>query len=342
MRPQPLYEAYLDERRALPRRDEARAAFESGVVREQPGRALVSIAGKDRVDFVNRMCTNDARRIDAGRGIAAVLPTAKGRIVDFVRIFARGDELLLLGSGGHGAALESWLAKYVVMEELAIADRSGSVTSLLLLGPRAAEAVRNVLGLSLGPAAGGFAVAQADFEGSPVTLLGSGEPPLHGLELLAPELAAPPLFARLCDAGLAPMGEEAFAQVRVELGIPLFGRELSENVNPLEASLLSAISFDKGCYIGQEVVARLSNYSKVQRRLVGAKFPASVDPSAVNEIFCDLLRVGHATSVVRSPRLDATLALAFVKTEYARPGTPIHTVVGGEALHGALADVPFT
>ena len=320
---------------------EARAAFASGVVREQPGRALVSIAGKDRLEFVNRMCTNDARRIEGGRGIAAVLPTAKGRIVDFVRIFARGDELLLLGGGGHGPALKSWLEKYVVMEELAIADRSESATSLLLLGPRAAEVVHDVLGVSLGPAPGGFAVAHAEFEGSAVTLLGSGEPPLHGLELLAPERAAARLFARLCDAGLAPMGEEAFARVRVELGIPLLGRELGENVNPLEASLLSAISFDKGCYIGQEVVARLSNYSKVQRRLVGAKFPASVDPAAVNEIFCDLLRVGHATSAVRSPRLDATLALAFIKTEYARPGTPIHTVVGGDALHGTLADVPF-
>src|SRR5262249_31292957 len=155
------YEAYLDLRRDHPRRDEARAAFDGGVVREQVGRAQVSIAGKDRVEFVNRMCTNDARRVDAGRGIVAVLPTAKGRIVDLVRIIARGDELLLLGSGGQGPALKSWLEKYVVMEELAIADRSGSMTSLLLLGPRAAEVVRNVLGGSLAPATGGFAVAQA-------------------------------------------------------------------------------------------------------------------------------------------------------------------------------------
>lgn len=320
---------------------EARAAFEGGVVREQSGRALVSIAGKERTEFVNRMCTNDARRVDAGHGIAAVLPTAKGRIVDLVRVIQRGDELLLLGSAGHGPALKGWLEKYIVMEELTLADRSASETSLLLLGPRAEEVVRRVLAVELTPASGGFAVAHADLDGATVTLLGRGEPPLHGIELLAPAEQAAPLFARLCDAGLAPIGEEAFAQVRVELGIPVLGRELTENVNPLEASLLSAISFEKGCYIGQEVVARLNNYSKVQRRLVGAKFPASVDPAAVNEIFCDLLRVGHATSAVRSPRLDATLALAFVKTEYARPGTPIHTVVGGEPLHGTLADLPF-
>jgi folate-binding protein YgfZ len=360
MRPQPLLDELLRRGAVLdggaPHRvlrfgdpaAEARAAFDGGVVREQPARALVAVSGKDRAEFVNRMSTNDARRIEAGRGIAAVLPTAKGRIVDLVRAFARGEAIVLLGSDGNGPPLKNWLEKYVVMEELTLADLSGAETSLLLLGPRASEVVRTVLGVTLpnasagsAVASGGFAVAHADFAGASVTLLGSGEPPLHGIELVAPAAVADRLFAKLCDAGLAPIGEEAFAQVRVELGIPLFGRELTENVNPLEASLLSAISFEKGCYIGQEVVARLNNYSKVQRRLVGAKFPASVDPAHVNEIFWDLLRVGHATSATRSPRLDATLALAFVKTEYARPGTPIYTVVGGEQLHGTLADVPF-
>src|SRR5262249_53278852 len=163
---------------------EARAAFEGGVVREQPARALVAIAGKDRVEFVNRMCTNDARRVDAGRGVAAVLPTAKGRIVDFVRLFARGEQLLLLGSDGHGPALRTWLEKYVVMEELALADLSSVESSLLLLGPGAREIAERVTGAALAPASGGFAVARSDFEGAPVTLLGSGEPPLHGIEVV--------------------------------------------------------------------------------------------------------------------------------------------------------------
>jgi len=320
---------------------EAAAAFGSGVVRAQARRAIVSVRGKDRLEFVNRMSTNDARTIAECVGIAAVLPTAKGRIVDYVRVAPRSDALLLLGSDGQGAALKTWLEKFVVMEELALDDLSESETSLLLLGPRAADAAKRVLGVAPAAASGGFSVVHVPFAGASVTVLGEGEPPLHGLEVVVPSAAAGRLFAALCDAGLAPIGEQAFAQVRVELGIPGFGRELTENVNPLEASLLPAISFTKGCYIGQEVVARLSNYSKVQRRLVGVKFPASVDPAGVNEIFWDLLRVGHATSAVRSRRLDATLALAFVKTEYAKAGTPVYTVVGSEQLHGTLADVPF-
>ncbi len=320
---------------------EAVAAFETGVVRAQPQRAIVSVHGKDRLDFVNRMSTNDVRAVADGKGIAAVLPTAKGRIVDLVRIVPRGDALLLLGSEGHGARLKAWLEKHVVMEDLSVEDRSAGEASLLLLGPRAAEAARHVLGAAPAAASGGFAVAHVPFGGATVAVLGQGDPPLHGLEVLAPAPVAGRLFAALCDAGLAPIGETAFAQVRVELGIPGFGRELSDNVNPLEASLLPAISFTKGCYIGQEVVARLSNYSKVQRRLVGARFPASIDPVRVGEIFWDLLRVGHATSATRSRRLDATLALAFVKTEYAKAGTPVYAVVGGEQLHGTLADVPF-
>src|SRR5262245_35755722 len=101
------------------------AAFQSGIVRELPARARVTIRGAERVDFVNRMCTNDAKKVSADAGIGAVLTNAKGRIVDLVRVFARGEELVLLGSDGRGAAIEQWLGKYVVMEELAIAEASG-------------------------------------------------------------------------------------------------------------------------------------------------------------------------------------------------------------------------
>ncbi len=320
---------------------EARAAFESGVVRDQSARARLVVRGKERAEFVQRMCTNDVRKVVGDFGLAAALTTAKGRLVDLVRLFARGEELVLLGSDGRGAELVSWLQKYLVMEELAIEETAASETSLLAFGPGAAAAVERVLGVTSSTVAGGFAVASASFEGATIHVLGAGEPPLHGIELIAPRSVAGQLFGRLADAGLAPIGEQAWSQVRIEAGIPLHGREITENVNPLEASLLGAVSFTKGCYIGQEVVARLSSYSKVQRLLVGVRFPASVEPAAVNEIFWDLLRVGHASSVTRSARLDATLALAFVKTEYSKPGTPIYTVQAGERLAGTLCEVPF-
>src|SRR5262249_43794320 len=119
---------------------EAAAAFETGVVRAQSQRAIVAVQGKDRLEFVNRMSTNEVRGVSDGAGVAAVLPTAKGRIVDFVRVVSRGETLLLLGSDGQGAAVKAWLEKHVVMEELALEDRSDGEASLLLLGPRAADA----------------------------------------------------------------------------------------------------------------------------------------------------------------------------------------------------------
>ncbi len=320
---------------------EAQAAFERGVLREQPARARLLVKGNERVDFVNRMCTNDARKVEGRFGLLAVLTTAKGRIVDLVRLFARDDGIVLLGSDGRGAPLKQWLEKYVVMEDVAIDDLTASAGTLLAFGPNAEAAVKQVVGVELPPAPGGFAVASASFEGAVVHALGRGEPPLHSVELVAAAAVIPALAARLRDAGLAPIGDAAWEQVRVEAGIPLFGRELTENVNPLEASLPSAVSFTKGCYIGQEVVARLNSYSKVQRHLVGVKFPAAVDPAAVNELFCDLLRVGHVTSVARSARLNATVALAFVKSEYSRPGTEVYTVRDGEQLRGTLCELPF-
>ena len=320
---------------------EAEQAFARGAVRDQSARARLLIRGKDRVEFVQRMCTNDARNVGPDSGVAAVLTNAKGRIVDVVRIVARGDDLVLLGSDGAAARLRDWLSKFIVMEELSIDDAAGELASLLAFGPHAEAAVASVVGVQLSKKAGGFAVATGTFDGATVTVAGAGEAPFHGLELLVPSDRAGALFSKLADAGLAPIGEAAWNQVRIEAGIPLAGRELTENVNPLEASLIAAVSFTKGCYIGQEVVARLNSYSKVQRQLVGVKFPASVDPAAVNEIFWDLLRVGNATSAVRSPRLDATVALAFIKSDYTKPGTPVYTVRAGERFEGTLCEVPF-
>lgn len=320
---------------------EAAAAFEAGVLRDQSARARIAVLGAERADFVNRMCTNDVKVVRAGHGVAAVLTNVKGRIVDLVRVFEQDGRLVLLGSDGNGDALRAWLSKFVVMEELRFDDLAATEACLLAFGPAALAAVNGVLGTSITPRASGFEVARASFEGAAAWVLGPGDPLHPGLEIVAPGELAGPLFARLVDAGLRPIGEQAWEQVRIESGIPRAGRELTENVNPLEASLLPAVSFTKGCYLGQEVVARLNSYAKVQRRLVGARFPASVDPADVKEIFWDLLRIGHATSVTRSPRLAATVALAFVKTEYAGPGTPVYTVRDGEHVQGVLAATPF-
>jgi folate-binding protein YgfZ len=310
------------------------------ILRAQPHRALVTIRGAERVEFVNRMCTNDARKVAPALGIPAVLTTAKGRVVDAVRVFARGDELALLGSAGQGERLKEWLGKYVVMEELQI-DVAAGEGVLLALGPQAVAAAKKVLGVELPAASGGFAVASASFDGATLHLLGPGEAPFPGLEIVGPAAALSKLRPRLLDAGLAELDDAGFETRRVEEGIPLLGRELTENVNPLEASLPAAVSFTKGCYIGQEVVARLNSYSKVQRHLVGVKFQGEVDPASVSEIFWELLRIGNATSATRSTRLGATLALAFVKTEYAKPGTPVYAVREGEHLPGTLSELPF-
>ncbi len=320
---------------------EARAAFAHGVVRDQSARARLLVRGKDRHDFVQRMCTNDVKRVTDGVGIAAAFTNAKGRLLDLVRIGERGEELLLLGSDGQAAPFKLWLEKHVVMEELAIEDAADRDASLMAFGPQAEAAVTSVLGSVPAHVEGAFRVLHRPFEGAEVMVLGAGAPPLQTIELIAPAAIAGKLFARLVAAGLAPMGEEAWSQVRIEAGIPLHGREIQENANPLEAALLGAVSFQKGCYIGQEVVARLNSYAKVQRHLVGVRFPESVDPASVNEIFWDLLRIGNATSATRSPRLGATVALAFVKSEYSKPGTPVYTVRAGEHLPGTLCEVPF-
>jgi folate-binding protein YgfZ len=119
------------------------------------------------------------------------------------------------------------------------------------------------------------------------------------------------------------VGTEALEMVRIEQGVPVQGNELNEDANPLEAGLLDHISFNKGCYIGQEVVARLDTYDKVQRKLVGVSWNENAAPVERAPLRFDETEVGYTTSHARSPRLDRPVALAYVRNAHAKPGTAL-------------------
>ena len=121
--------------------------------------------------------------------------------------------------------------------------------------------------------------------------------------------------------GLEPVGTEALDMLRIEHGVPTYGSELTEEVNPLEAGLVDFISFNKGCYIGQEVVARLNTYDKVQRQLVLVSWTGSSDRDARAALFLDGDKVGEIPSETWSPRLDRSVALGYVRKAQAQPGT---------------------
>ena len=148
------------------------------------------------------------------------------------------------------------------------------------------------------------------------------------------------MWLDLADRGAVPIGETAAEAVRVEQGMPCYGREMGEDYNPHEAGLLPFISFDKGCYIGQEVVVRLNTYRKVQKRLMGVAFDGE-RPELDSLVEADGKQVGFITSVADSPALGKPLALAYVRTAHAEAGLAVKVRSSSRTTSGVTLELPL-
>ena len=175
--------------------------------------------------------------------------------------------------------------------------------------------------------------------GRPVKVVRTDALGIPGYDVVAPADHAAGVWLDLADRGAVPIGELAAEAVRVEQGVPRFGRELGEDYNPLEAGLLPYVSFDKGCYIGQEVVVRLNTYRKVQKRLMGIALDGE-KPESDALVEADGSQVGFLTSVVDSPALGRPLALAYVRTAHAEAGLAVEVRSGSRSVSGVTVELP--
>lgn len=322
---------------------EALACFGHGCLRDRSGAARLAVTGNDRKDFINRMCTNDVRKVAADRSVRAALTTAKGRIVDHLQVLdGPDDRLVLLGSDQMGDALKTYLEKFIVMEDCTVEDRAADLGLLEIWGEAGHAAVARVAGAAPAPVAENFQAVSGRVGDETFPLVGTQSPGGPGILALLPAAKVAAFAQALLAEGLQPVGEVAYEQARIEAGIPALHHELGDHCNPLEAGLQNSVSFTKGCYIGQEVVARLNSYSKVRRHLRGLRFPIDAEPAQIGEVFQNLLRIGNVTSAVRSPRLGYTAALGLIKAGYESAGGEVEVVTDGKHIHGTLCDLPFT
>ncbi len=309
-------------------------AAQQGVVvipRSHEGR--VRAIGRDRLDLLHRMSTNSLNDLPVGQARATVLTTAIARMVDVLWVLNRGETALALTSVGRATAVRRWLAGYIFYnDQVKFEDAGASLGQLGLYGPRAAEAAEALL-----PGAG--ALAPNHFIEQDGVIAWRGRPLAgEGFTLIAPAEQAPVLWERALAAGAIPAGEDAFQMLRLQAGLPYVGHELTEDYIPLEANMWDAVSFSKGCYIGQEIIARMESRGKLARRLLGLKLAAPVAQGAE-------VRVGAATGALAGTVTTAgvlpdhgPVALAYLKTSQAVVGTNV--VVGG--VEGTVVALPFT
>ena len=245
-----------------------RAATAGAAVYES-GAGRLKLTGADARDLLNRLSTNLVDpNAPAGEVTATVLTSDRGRIVDLVYVAHCGDHQLLLTGAGQQDNVAAFLDKYTIMEDIEVEDITGSTALLALTGPAA--------GAIVSAAAGGLADDGAQVIPLPGNPEGEGEGAdgLPRYRILAPVESGGAALGRLQAAGAVAISAAAAETLRIARGRPQYGAEMGDAYNPLEAGLIGAIDFHKGCYIGQEVIARLDTYRKVQKYLVALRFDA--------------------------------------------------------------------
>ena len=314
--------------------------------RSDVGRLLVR--GRDALDLLHRLSTNDLRGLGEGEGRATVFTTNKGRILDLVTLHRLPGALLALCGEGRAAPLRDWIDKYTFREEVSVEDGTEGHGAIGFYGPLAGRVVAALWG----QAAAGLPLhhlAEVPAGNERAHLVRTFPLGGDGYLLTAPVEALEAVRGRALQAdGVRPVeaSSACLDALRIEAGLPAAGRELTEEYNPWEARLEDAISLDKGCYVGQEVIARLHTYKKVSRLLV--RLTATGDEAAsAGEVVIPgaAIQVGGATSgvVTSSARLpggvDQVVALGYVRDEDALAGRPAAIAAAGRMVAATIEGV---
>lgn len=299
-------------------------------VRRLAAHGVIEARGAEFLELLHRLSASDVRALAEGTPVTALLVTDKGRVLDLALACRHEDATLVLTSPGRTSEVRAWFEKYTIMEDVTYRDASDEWWQYDLTGARtSSSATTPLLGTWASPGSGrgrplSLPYANATGEGTRV-LVPAGD------EVLAAEVAA--LGAALDD--------ETFELLRIRAGLPAVGRELTGRVNPLEAGAAADVSFTKGCYIGQEVIARLDTYHKVQRQLRRLVLVGTMPDDA--RAFARTLAPGTAltaaggdggflTSCAYDPDARALIGLGCIRTAFAASGTILH-------LEGTAFDV---
>ena len=289
---------------------------EAGVV-DLSGRGKIKVTGADHVDFMHVMISNEVRRLADFQGRRGALLTPTGKLIADFFYYRFPDHILVDVDGPLIAPLVSTLEKHIIMDDVAIADVRSEWTHLAVEGPKASAIVSEVFGVDAPTDL--YEMRALTREGKSGWLIRKNRLSSDGVELLLTSELGAWIRERLRD--LPVIGEEAQKILRMERGLPLFGVDFDQSNNPIEAGLSDAISLDKGCYTGQEVISKATYVGGVSRRLVRLLLPPAAAAAAGSEVLSDDgKKIGYVTSSAVSPHLGRAIAFAYVKREWAEPG----------------------
>ena len=311
-------------------------------------RARLRVTGSEAIMFLNGLITNDMKTLAENHWMAAAFPNVHGRLIAAVRVARLADEpankkagpkfLLETEPATHKSVLKT-IARFTMAGDFHVTDVTGETTLLSVQGKDATEITRKVLGEAVAgiPRDGALEI---DWQQSTVTVIRATHTGENGFDLIVNPTQAVGIWDSLTQAGAQPVGHDALEILRIEAGIARYGRDMDETNVVTESNLDDAVSFTKGCYIGQEIIARIKYRGHVAKKLSGLLFeqdkPIEVGAAIKSAEGKD---IGRITSVAQSPGLQRTIALGYVRYEYLAPGTSV-TAGEGEAV-ATVNQLPF-
>lgn len=286
------------------------------------GQDFLKFEGNDRLDLINRLSSNKVDTLGKFKGIKTVLTTDKGRFVDLLTLYNFGDFVFTSSSENNSDSVITHLDKYTIMDDFQVTQLSGTHETILFYGDDAEKFAKDLFNVDIrGFSNNDFKIYAEDNRDA---IIAKNDDALGGVLFINAVQDTDYYYKKIFDSsvikqfGLNEISPRDYESKRIKYGIPKFGREMTDETNPLECGLEKYVSFTKGCYIGQEVIARLDTYDKISKHLVKLKLSAPL-PNEFNageiKISSDSKESGFVTSFVVSEQ-NENIGLGFVKTAF--------------------------
>ena len=300
-------------------------------------RGRIRVSGSEATMFLNGLITNDLKALAENRWMPAAFPTVQGRLIGAVRV-ARGtkDFLIDTDAASHEAVLKT-ISRFTLAGDFHVSDVTAETAMLSVQGKSALEVIEKVFARSFCDMPSNGAV-ETEWHGAPVTIIRATHTAEDGFDVVIDAAHGARLREAFQEAGAQPVSAETFEILRIEAGIPRYGRDMDETTIVTETNLDDAVSYTKGCYVGQEIIVRIKHRGHVAKKLVGLEFDTDGPIETGAPIKTDNQEIGRVTSTAFSPTLRKTIALGYVRYEHIAPET---NVVIDPEINGRVKELPF-
>jgi folate-binding protein YgfZ len=315
----------------------------AGVI-DLSSRGRIRVSGSEATMFLNGLVTNDMKTLAEHRWMPAAFPTVQGRLIGAVRI-ARGTDsadknptfLIDTDAASHEPVLKT-IARFTLAGDFHVSDVTTETALLTIQGKRSVEVVEKVFATSFSDMQR-YGVVETEWQDARITILRATHTGENGFDIVIDSVHAAKLSQAFADAGAQPVGQAALETLRIEAGIARFGLDMDDTNVVSETNLDDAVSYTKGCYVGQEIIVRIKHRGHVAKKLTGLRLETDRKIEAGTTIkSANNTDIGRVTSSTFSPKLGCTIALGYVRYEHLAAGT---SVVIDEETTATVTELPF-